>query len=82
MLFRLYHLKLLQGRRSIGHATMVKVIWFVLTVGSRWKDVQREMGCSIEIARTRLKLWQETNVWQKVHHLMLSELRRQGEFQL
>ena len=43
MLFRIYHRKLRQGRRSIGHATVVKVIWFVLTGGIRWKDVPREI---------------------------------------
>ena len=31
------------GRRPIDHATVVKVIWFVLTVGCRWKDVPREI---------------------------------------
>ena len=70
------------GRRPIDHATVVKVIWFVLTVGCRWKDVPQEMGCSGETARTRLKLWEEANVWQKVHHLILSELRRNDELQL
>lgn len=66
----------------MGHATVVKFIWFMLTVGSRWKDVPREMGCSGETARTRLKLWQEANVWQKVHHRILSELWWQDELQL
>ncbi len=70
------------GRRPIDHATVLKVIWFVLTVGCRWKDVPQEMGCSGETARTRLKLWEEANVWQKIHHLILSELRRNDELQL
>ena len=70
------------GRRPIDHATVVKVIWFVLTVGCRWKDVPREMGCSGETARTRLKLWEEANVWQKIHLLILSELRHNDELQL
>ena len=63
------------GRKPIDHSTVVKVIWFVMAVGCRWKDVSIEMGCSSETARTRLKLWQEAKVWQKVHHLILTELR-------
>lgn len=70
------------GRKAIDHSTVLKVIWFVMTVGSRWKDVPIEMGCSGETARTRLKLWQEADVWQKVHRLILSELRRKDELQL
>ena len=40
------------------------------------------MGCSGETALTRLKLWEEANVWQKIHHLILSELRHNDELQL
>ena len=43
----------LGGRPEIEHAVAVRVIWFVLTVGCRWKDVPPEMGCSGETARTR-----------------------------
>ena len=43
------------GRKPIEHAIVLKVIWFVLTVGCRWKDVPPEMGCSGETARTRPK---------------------------
>lgn len=41
------------GRKPIDHSTVIKVIWFVMTVGCRWKDVPIEMGCSGETARTR-----------------------------
>lgn len=33
------------GRRTIGHYSVLKVIWFVLVTGCRWKDVPKEMGC-------------------------------------
>lgn len=33
------------GRPAIPHAVVLKVIWFVLTVGCRWKDIPREFGC-------------------------------------
>ena len=32
------------GRPPIGHYTVLKVIWFVLVTGCRWKDVPRETG--------------------------------------
>ena len=70
------------GRPEIRHDVVVRVIWFVLTVGCRWKDVPREMGCSGETARTRLKLWQEAGLWQRVHHRILEELKRRGRLQL
>ena len=66
------------GRPAIPHAVVLKVIWFVLTVGCRWKDIPREFGCCGETARRRLKLWQELGVWQRVHLRLLSLLRQRG----
>ena len=42
------------GRPPIKHVVALRVIWFVLTVGCRWRDVPKELGCSGETARTRL----------------------------
>lgn len=36
------------GRPPIDHATVLKMIGFLLTVACRWKDVPRELGCSGE----------------------------------
>jgi ribulose 1,5-bisphosphate carboxylase large subunit-like protein len=58
------------------------VIWFVLTVGCRLKDVRPELGCSGETARMRLKRWQETGLWLRIHHSMLRELKRRGRLGL
>ncbi|MFO1006400.1 MAG: IS5 family transposase [Planctomycetaceae bacterium] len=66
------------GRPAIPHAVVLKVIWFVLTVGCRWKDIPREFGCCGETARRRLRLWQELGVWQRVHLRLLSRLRQRG----
>ena len=70
------------GRPPVAHATVLKVIWFVLRVGCRWKDVRPELGCSGETARMRLKRWQETGLWLRIHHLMLRELKRRGRLEL
>lgn len=70
------------GRRPIEHAVVLRVIWFVLTVGCRWKDVPPEMGCSGETARTRLQQWQEAGIWQRVHEFLLCELKRRNRLEL
>lgn len=70
------------GRPEIPHHVVVRVIWFVLTVGCRWKDVPPEMGCSGETARTRLKRWQEAGLWRLIHHRILRELKRRGRLEL
>lgn len=66
------------GRPRIDNLTVVRVIWFVLTVGCRWKDVPRELGCSGETARSRLKDWQQAGIWKALHQRLLSELNRRG----
>lgn len=72
----------LGSRPEIKHAVAVRVIWFVLTVSCRWKDVPREMGCSGETARTRLKLWQEVSFSQQMHHRILEQLKRLSRLEL
>ena len=57
------------GRRPIGHRSVLKVIWFVLVTGCRWKDVPQEMGCCGETARTRLQAWERTGIWDQLHKL-------------
>lgn len=66
------------GRPAIPHVVVLKVIWFVLTVGCRWKDIPREFGCCGETARRRLKHWQELGVWQNVHLRLLALLNQRG----
>ena len=70
------------GRPPIGHDSVLKVIWFVLVTGCRWKDVPREMGCCGETARTRLQAWEHAGLWDKLHLLLLTMLREQNELHL
>lgn len=67
------------GRRRVRHHTVLKVIWFVLTTGCRWKDVPLELGCCGETARTRLRDWERAGIWDRVHHVLLTLLRREGQ---
>jgi transposase len=70
------------GRPSIGHYSVLKVIWFVLVTGCRWKDVPGEMGCCGETARTRMQAWERAGIWDKLHMLLLTMLRGQNELHL
>ena len=70
------------GRRPITHHTVLKVIWFVLVTGCRWKDVPREMGCCGETARTRLQAWERAGIWNQLHHLLLTMLNHEKQLDL
>jgi transposase len=67
------------GRPPIEHSIVLKVIWFVLVTGCRWKDVPREMGCCGETARTRLQAWERAGIWGELHKLLLTMLRQANE---
>ncbi len=66
------------GRPPKAHRTVLKVIWFVLLAGSRWKDVPKEMGCCGETARTRMQSWENAGIWHRLHGLILSLMNHQG----
>jgi transposase len=70
------------GRRAVGHHTVLKVIWFVLVTGCRWKDVPQEIGCSGETGRTRLQAWERAGIWSKIHHLLLTRLNHEKHLHL
>jgi transposase len=64
------------GRPPIEHPVVVKVVWHVLVTGCRWCDVPKSMDCCGETARTRVCDWQILGVWDRVHRLLLIELRK------
>ncbi len=64
------------GRPTVPNYTIMRVLWYVLTTGCRWRDVPPEMGCCGETARLRLELWEEIGVWERVKLDMLRLLRR------
>ena len=72
----------LGGRPSIPHRTVLKVIWFVLVTGCRWKDVPRELGCCGETARTRMQVWEQAGLWSQIHVLFLTLLNREKQLDL
>ncbi|HWB12955.1 MAG TPA: IS5 family transposase [Pirellulales bacterium] len=70
------------GRRPKGHYTVLKVIWFVLVTGCRWKDVPKEMGCCGETARTRMQGWEVAGIWGHLHKLLLTMLNHEKQLHL
>ena len=70
------------GRPATGHRIVLKVIWFVLVTGCRWKDVPLEMGCCGETARTRLQTWERAGIWDQLHQLLLTMLNHEKQLHL
>lgn len=70
------------GRPTKTHHSVLKVIWFVLVTGCRWKDVPNEMGCCGETARTRMQSWEEAGIWKQLHHLLLTMLNHEKQLHL
>lgn len=70
------------GRPPKSHHTVLKVVWFVLVTGCRWKDVPQEMGCCGETARTRLQEWERAGIWDKLHQLLLTMLNHEKHLHL
>lgn len=70
------------GRRTTSHHIVLKVIWFVLVTGCRWKDVPQEIGCCGETARTRLQTWELAGIWDQLHRLLLTMLNHEKQLHL
>lgn len=66
------------GRPPKGNYVVLKVIWFVLVTGCRWKDVPKEIGCCGETARTRLQAWERAGIWSQLHHRLLTMMRKEN----
>jgi transposase len=67
------------GRPRVGHRSVMRVIWFVLTTGARWEDVPPELGCSGRTAHRRLRAWEEAGAWGRLHADLLRLLRKEGK---
>lgn len=71
------------GRRPLPDRAVLTGIVFVLRSGIPWNMLPAQMGCgSGTVCWRRLAAWQKSGVWQKIHAVMLSELRRRGQLDL
>jgi transposase len=67
------------GRPGVGHRTALRVIWFVLTAGTRWEDVPKELGCSGRTAHRRLRAREEAGIRDRRHAELLGLLKEAGQ---
>jgi transposase len=65
------------GRKSLDDRAVLRGILFVLKTGIAWEDLPQEMGCGSGMTCwRRLRDWQKEGVWDKIHRILLSQLRR------
>ena len=65
------------GRPRVSDRACLTGILFVLKTGTPWEYLPREMGCGSGMTCwRRLRDWQKAGVWDKIHRVLLSHLRR------
>src|SRR5436309_12874184 len=70
------------GRRRLPDREALQGILFVLHTGIAWRHLPLELGFgSGSTCYRRLVEWQQAGVWERLHALMLSELRAAGELE-
>ena len=70
------------GRPAVPNRVAMRGIYFVLLSGIRWEYLPREIGCSGMTCWRRLRDWQDLEVWDQLHLLMLEALRKAGKLDL
>jgi transposase len=71
------------GRRPVDDRKVLCGILFVLYTGIRWEWLPGELGfgCGMTCWR-RLRDWNNAGVWQRLHEVLLAELRATGKLDL
>ena len=62
------------GRPRVSDRAAFTAIVFVLVTGVPWRPVLRQIGCSGGTAWRRLREWQRTGVWERLHGERLRRL--------
>jgi transposase len=70
------------GRPRVLNEIVMRGIYFVLCTGIRWEDLPKEFGCSGMTCWRRLRDWQLLSIWDQLHRLMLSALRKAGKLDM
>src|SRR3954469_8561826 len=72
-----------RGRPPVPNRAALTGILFVLKTGIAWEDLPAEMncGCGMTCWR-RLRDWHAAGVWQRLHELLLAEMRAAGQLEL
>ena len=71
------------GRKRLDDRKVLCGILFVLYTGIRWEWLPPELGygCGMTCWR-RLRDWNNAGVWQRLHEVLLAELRAAGKLDL
>src|SRR5215210_3538712 len=70
------------GRKRLPDRHALQGILFVLHTGIAWRHLPLELGFgSGSTCYRRLDEWQQAGVWERLHALLLAELRAAGELE-
>jgi transposase len=70
------------GRKRLDDRLALQGILFVLYTGIAWRHLPPELGFgSGSTCYRRLDEWQRAGVWERLHALLLAELRAAGELE-
>ncbi len=70
------------GRRPLPDREALQGILFVLHTGIAWRHLRLELGFgSGSTCYRRMVEWQRAGVWERLHALLLAELRAAGELE-
>ena len=65
------------GRKPLDYRKVLTGIIFVLKTGIPWEELPQEMGCGCGMTCLNyLNAWQRAGVWEKLHQILLAELKQ------
>ncbi len=68
------------GRKPVPNRAALTGILFVLKTGIPWDCLPKEMGCGSGMTCwRRMRDWQATGLWDKIHRVLLDHLRKANE---
>jgi len=71
------------GRPPVSDRACLCGILFVLKTGIAWEDLPAEMGCGCGMTCwRRLRDWHAAGVWQRLHEVLLAEMRKAGQLEM
>ena len=71
------------GRLPLCDRKVFSSILFMLRSGIPWEMLPKELGCGSGMTCwRRLKAWQKARVWDRLHQVLLSQLRGAGKLDL
>src|SRR5215210_8868440 len=70
------------GRKRLPNRQALQGILFVLYTGIAWRHLPAELGFGGgSTCHRRMDEWQRAGVWERLHELLLAELRAAGELE-